>query len=528
MIRISCAMLVALLVSVSAQAQPASPVAWAFVLFGEGADGRPVPMVRSVEEGGTTCPTLRDAGGVALATLGPRRRPAGGHFDPVMVCEALYPVGRSANVQFASRRVDLPVVSFGTPRRIVMLGDSGCEGAAGIWPQLCIGNGYDRMWPFGTISSEGATDGPDLIIHLGDYNYRGTPHFIVFPTRATGYAHDLRVSVFDTGDLDDEDEAPRYPIGPGYWSQNMQGSPLPDKWSNWRDDFFVPSTRLLVAAPWLLSRGNHELCSRAGPGWFYLLDSASPLLGPGRGQSECPPQTPADWIPGAWPPPPVLPFEGRSFPTAPHAPFRVRLGELDIIAIDSSDAGDAVLYALEHYIAVYRVVAGLLTQSRNPTWLVTHRPVWGVVKKIKGSPAGDAPYGFINLTQQTAIATVFRDGLPGHVKGVFSGHMHRFQAVGFAGKRPPQLSVGTGGTDLAWVIPEPRPLAPRQPVRVPDLDGPDGHVVGLSDFGALVVTPGDGGAWTGIFRGIDNQPLATCDSRWASEAGGSRSVCALE
>ena len=188
---------------------------------------------------------------------------------------------------------------------------------------------------------------------------------------------------------------------------------------------------------------------------------------------------------------------------------------------------DAVLYALEHYVAVYRSVADLLGQSRTPAWLVTHRPIWGVVKKIKGSPAGDAPYGFINLTQQTAIATVFRDGLPSHVKGVFSGHMHRFQAVGFAGKRPPQLSVGTGGTELARVIPEPRLLAPRQPIRVPDLDGFDGHVVGLSEFGALVVTVGAGGTWTGTFRGIDNRPLATCDSRWAAEAG-NRSVCALE
>ena len=76
----------------------------------------------------------------------------------------------------------------------------------------------------------------------------------MFPARATGYSRDLRVSVFDTGDLDDEDEAPRYPIGPGYWSQNMQGSPLPDRWSSWRDDFFIPSTRLLMAAPWLPSR----------------------------------------------------------------------------------------------------------------------------------------------------------------------------------------------------------------------------------------------------------------------------------
>ena len=115
MIRILCVTLGAMLISSSAQAQSALPTAWAFVLFGEGTGGRPVPMVRSVEEGGATCPVLRDAGGTALATMSPRRRPAGGHFDQVLVCEALYPVGRSASVQFASRRVDLPVVSLGTP-----------------------------------------------------------------------------------------------------------------------------------------------------------------------------------------------------------------------------------------------------------------------------------------------------------------------------------------------------------------------------------------------------------------------------
>ena len=79
------------------------------------------------------------------------------------------------------------------------------------------------------------------------------------------------VKVYDTGDLDDEDE-PEVPIGPGYWSQNMQGSPMPDIWAAWRDDFFVPASRLMKTAPWLFVRGNHELCSRAGPGWFYLLD----------------------------------------------------------------------------------------------------------------------------------------------------------------------------------------------------------------------------------------------------------------
>ena len=86
---------------------------------------------------------------------------------------------------------------------------------------------------------------------------------------------------------------PEVPIGPAYWSQNMQGSPIPDVWPAWRDDFFMPAARLMKTAPWLLVRGNHELCSRAGPGWFYLLDPASALLGGARIQESCPPQTPA-------------------------------------------------------------------------------------------------------------------------------------------------------------------------------------------------------------------------------------------
>ena len=104
---------------------------------------------------------------------------------------------------------------------------------------------------------------------------------MVLSPRVTGYDRPLTVKVYDTGDLDDEDE-PDVPIGAGYWSQNMQGNPIPDTWAAWRDDFFMPAARLMKTAPWLLVRGSHELCSRAGPGWYYLLDPASALLGSGR------------------------------------------------------------------------------------------------------------------------------------------------------------------------------------------------------------------------------------------------------
>ena len=198
------------------------------------------------------------------------------------------------------------------------------------------------------------------------------------------------MNVFDTGDLDDEDDEPRIPIGPAYWSQNMQGSPIPDNWANWRDDFFIPSSRLLVAAPWILNRGNHELCSRAGPGWFYLLDAASPLWGRAIGRTPARRKLPAGWQAGAWPKQPA-PFAGQRFPTEPKPPMCLRLGSLNIIAFDSSDAGDAVLYALDHYVAQYRSVAAMLAEDTTPTWIVTHRPIWGVVKKDKGVSARDAP-----------------------------------------------------------------------------------------------------------------------------------------
>ena len=274
-----------------ASAARAQSAAFAFVLWGEGADGQPVAMARAVVERATACPVLQRASG-AWQGMTPRQRPPDGHFQDVLVCETLYPMGEAAAVLVGDRRLELPSVSVATPRRVLVMGDSGCRGDLPHKPQPCTGDGFTKVWPFGVIAEDEKRLSADLIIHVGDYNYRNTPRDMVLSPRVTGYDRPLTVKVYDTGDLDDEDE-PEVPIGPGYWSQNMQGSPIPDVWPAWRDDFFVPAARLMKTAPWLLVRGNHELCSRAGPGWFYLLDPASSLLGGDAGQESCPPQTPA-------------------------------------------------------------------------------------------------------------------------------------------------------------------------------------------------------------------------------------------
>lgn len=499
--------------------------AFAFVLWGEGADGNPVAMARAIVERATSCPVLQRASG-AWQGMTPRERPPGGHFEQILVCETLYPLGEAAAVLVDGRRLELPKVSASTPRRVLLMGDSGCRGDVEHKPQSCSGDGFTKVWPFGAIADNEERLAADLIIHAGDYNYRNTRLTMELSARVTGYGQRISVKAYDVGDLDNEDEA-EFPIGPGYWSQNMQGSLNPDDWAPWREDFFRPAARLMKTAPWLFVRGNHELCSRAGPGWFYLLDSGSALLGGDRGQESCPPQTPAGWRPGAWPKPPALPFEGEPFPIRVTAPERLKFGDIDIISFDSSNAGDSRIYNLEAHVEKYRRVAELLSE-RRPTWLATHRPIWGVVSKTKGAAAGSEPYGFVNVTQQAALARVFPDGrLPSNVTAVLAGHIHRFQAIGFGDRRPPQLVVGTAGVELANV--EPKPLTPddRKPILVPRLDGVDAWVVGLMDFGAMVLEPGKAGAWTGAMVSETGRILATCDSAWPRQ-GRDQSVCRLQ
>ena len=85
------------------------------------------------------------------------------------------------------------------------------------------------------------------------------------------------------------------------------GSPYGDNWAVWQKDFFDPAAPLLAAAPWVLVRGNHELCSRGGHGWFRLLDPH--------------PET-----------------DGCTETTSPYA---LRIGALNLLLFDGADADDA-------------------------------------------------------------------------------------------------------------------------------------------------------------------------------------------
>ena len=174
---------------------------------------------------GQACPDVTLDGRRQAMAL---RAAPGGDFT-VTVCKA-----RAENMRGAAiggEPLPLPVPE---PRRIVVIGDTGCrlkDSASGGAFQAC---NDPAAWPFATIAGRAAAWTPDLVIHVGDYLYRESA----------------------------------CPAG----NQGCAGSPFgAASWAAWEADFFAPAAPLLRAAPWVFVRGNHEACSRAGEGWFRFL-----------------------------------------------------------------------------------------------------------------------------------------------------------------------------------------------------------------------------------------------------------------
>jgi hypothetical protein len=238
------------------------------------------------------------------------------------------------------------------------------------------------------------------------------------------------------------------------------GSPWGDNWNSWNADFFQPAEPLLRAAPWVMVRGNHEDCQRGGPGWFMLLDAAATPL-------ACP---------------------------AASAPMKVDVGGLQLYVLDSSGTDDR--HAPPEAVAAFSSQLDLLKTSppTEPAWIVTHRPIWGEVP----TPVGPIEVP-INATEQAAAKG--RD--LGGVQMVVSGHIHHFASFSFAGNRPPQLIVGTGG-DVGELGDSPRFLNDSV-----NLDGLSARRFGFDRYGFLILEK-TGATWAGAFYDVHDHPIANC------------------
>ena len=234
---------------------PALPLA-GYVLLVESPGHQAVPFARVIVGQGQGCPQL--LGGERAIAMSKRRNPQGFTVD---VCEAEVPFdtpltvgGSELRLPAAQRRV----------ARVTVIGDTGCQ------PSKQSGCGLDDpAWPFPVIASAAAAAKPDLVLHMGDYNYRGTPSSF----EKTVGGQQVKTYYYDAGDGATPAEMCEVP-GP-YYSQNSTGNQDADAWEAWWLDFFQPAAPLLAAAPWIVARGNHELCSHAGPGWLYFLGPSS-------------------------------------------------------------------------------------------------------------------------------------------------------------------------------------------------------------------------------------------------------------
>ena len=470
------------------------------MLLTSGKNGAPVAFARVVLDIGLSCPEIT---GDTTLPMSKRENP---HGFSVEVCEAAIPFDAKLAISLGEQTLSLPTARR-NPTKILAMGDTGCK-------EKDCQTGTPAE-PFASLASAAARKEWELILHMGDYNYRGTPSKVIINSGSSDESEDY---AYDAGDGTTENEYCLQAPNSGFISQNTPGSSPQDSWETWRDDFFLPAGELLAAAPWIFARGNHELCSRAGPGWFYFLDAGSNLPEGNGQQRSCP-------IPDST----KNPIENVVLVE----PYSVNLESLHLIVLDSANACDVFAPSqaqdfLDHYSLQFAKVEGLAAGVET-SWFMTHRPIWGVqtFEKDKSTACTSASqYSCVNQTLQYGINHSSAGKLPKGVELSLAGHMHHFQSLTFAGgAQPPQVIIGDGGVELGDWGPVGKFETKVEDVLV------QGHAIATeveaSDqkvpaYGFLEITYSPDGSWQGslenLQRGVE---LASCGSQKAA-AG---SVC---
>ena len=395
---------VAATLSAAAPASAEVLARWTQYVAGGGAEARAVVT-------DATCPVATVDG--AAVAMTERAAPAANF--PERVCALALPDG-ATGVTVAGVAVPAPA---GTIGRVVVVGDTGCR-VAPNWAQACDD---PTKWVFATVAAAAAAEKPDLIIHVGDYIYRERP----CPTL----------------------------IQPG-----CAGTPSGDNFPTWAADFFTPAAPLLAAAPMIVVRGNHEICSRAGVGYSRHLspDAFDPAM-------PCPQKDPTY----------TVSIDGQSF-----------------AVLDTSFPPDARVDPAMAAILRQELEAIGTAAATAPTMLLTHKPAWAITRG-----AHDRVYG----SSQTYAAAA-GDSLPRALQVAISGHIHLFESLTFTNGGPGQLVVGNSGTMLER--PTPSDLSGMQAAGRTIADGLEIH-----EFGFMVMERTTDG-WTGRVLDETAALLATC------------------
>jgi hypothetical protein len=428
-------------VQVTCVAPPPRPYAWVVLASG----GQPIARVVTPD---TTCPSI-SINGVAQAMnlrIGPATVPVRtssatpvlASAFPVTACELPIPAGTFSAVVLG-QNLPLPKTS---PSRIVILGDTGCRLKTGNPWQACSD---ETQWPFQRIADKAASMHPDLVLHVGDYHYRENQ----CPVGITG----------------------------------CQGSPWSYGWDAWEADLFRPGASLMAAAPWVMVRGNHEECLRAGQGWFRFLDTR-----PYAEVHSCNDPTNDS----------IANFDD---------PYAVPVGsDTQIIVFDTAKAGAAALNPMNAtdapifntFQAELQLAAGLVQPNRLNIW-ANHHPLLAYTPATTGNPTGGI-LSMLSVMQATFPGSYYPPGI-----GVaFHGHVHDFQAIDFSTPHPPTFVAGIGGDNLDAQLPDPFPFSV-QPAAGVMADA----IAHTSAFGFMTMDR-VAGSWTFSAYRVDGTLMTTC------------------
>ncbi len=297
---------------------------------------------------------------------------------PLLTCEKVIP----AHTQHAAvDHIELPLL-HGDVRRIVVIGDTGCRLKDGAY-QACNDS---TLYPFAKIAAAAANWKPDLVIHVGDLLYRESPCPSDHP--------------------------------------ECRGSPWGYGWNAWQADFFVPGAALLQAAPWVMVRGNHESCSRAGQGWWRMMDSRP--LQPGRDCNIASDDDVGDYS----------------------DPYAVPLGDdAQLIVMDTSNTLEKPIEPGGirdlKYRKLYRRLEKLAAKATYSI-VADHHPILGFFAEQDKQGVVTVKPG--NQGIQSVFGALDPKLLPSRVDVLLSGHVHAWQQVSFSSQHPSQFIAGFSGT----------------------------------------------------------------------------------
>lgn len=337
------------------------------------------------------------------------RAPAAPPLWPVLSCEMNIPATAK---QLSTNGVTMPLPKADV-RKVTVIGDTGCRMDSSKI-QAC---NDPVQWPVNTVAQSAAATSPDILIHMGDYHYREA----ACPSGNAGCA----------------------------------GSPWGYNWQVWYADVFKSIAPAFTAAPFVMIRGNHEMCSRAGEGWFRFLDPR-PYTGSCQMYTD---------------------------------PYLVPAGPTQFFVMDSAEATDTTADpALVSQFKPYSAQLGGVAAGKD-TWVMMHHPMWGFDST-----------GTRNLLLQTASG----NNLPDKVSLALAGHIHTFQTLTFAPARTPQMVAGNSGDFLQ--------------AYAANTTGFDGMTVGnamvtasslYTDFGFTTWT-WDGATWSAVARTTKGVPIFNC------------------